>query len=65
MGLQVAEHGPDARVITVAGEVDTFTAPDLAAFLTAQLGAARPVVVDLDGVQFPGICGAVCADRGE
>ena len=57
MGLQVAEHGADARVITVVGEVDTLTAPELAAFLAAQLGAARLVVVDLDGVQFLGSAG--------
>jgi hypothetical protein len=25
--LQVAEHGPDARVVSVTGEVDSLTAP--------------------------------------
>lgn len=50
--LQVAEHGPDARVITVTGEVDTVTAPELAACLTAQLAAVQAVVVNLDGVRF-------------
>ncbi len=52
VGLQVAEHGPDARVVTVTGEVDALTAHQLAAILTAQLEVARLVVVNLDGVQF-------------
>lgn len=51
LGLQVAEHGTDARVVTVTGEVDALTAPELAACLTEQLAVARVVVVDLDGVQ--------------
>ena len=45
-------HGPDVRVVTVTGEVDTVTAPQLATVLTAQLAVARLVVVNLDGVQF-------------
>jgi anti-sigma B factor antagonist len=52
VGLQVAEHGPDARVVTVTGEVDALTAPELVAFLTAQLAVAQLVVVNLDGVRF-------------
>lgn len=52
LDLQVAEHGPDARVVTVVGEIDALTAPELAAFLTAQLTVAQVVVVDLDGVQY-------------
>lgn len=52
LDLQVAEHGPDARVVTVMGEVDALTAPELAAFLTAQLVAVQVVVVDLDDVRF-------------
>jgi anti-sigma B factor antagonist len=52
LDMQVAEYGPDARVVTVVGEIDAFTAPELAAFLTAQLAVAHVVVVDLDGVQF-------------
>jgi anti-anti-sigma factor len=51
LGLQVAEHGTDARVVTVTGEVDALTAPELAACLTEQLAVARVLVVDLDGVQ--------------
>lgn len=51
MGLRVSEHGPDARVVTVVGELDTVTAPELAAVLSDQLTAVR-LVVDLDGVQF-------------
>ncbi|MCU1609740.1 MAG: anti-sigma-factor antagonist [Pseudonocardiales bacterium] len=50
--LQVAESGPDARVVTVVGEIDALTAPKLAAVLSAQLAVAQMVVVDLDGVQF-------------
>jgi anti-anti-sigma factor len=57
IGLQVAEHGPDVRVVTVTGEVDSFTAPKLASFLDEQLSAARVVVVDLDGVKFLGSAG--------
>lgn len=48
----MAEHGPDARVVTVTGEVDSLTAPQVAHFLTAQLAAARLLVVNLDGVRF-------------
>ncbi|MGH3885018.1 MAG: STAS domain-containing protein [Pseudonocardiaceae bacterium] len=57
LGLEVAERDPDARVVTVVGEVDALTAPELAAFLTAQLVAAPVVVVDLDGVRFLGSAG--------
>src|SRR5918998_6426053 len=57
IGLQVAEYGPDARVVTVTGEIDTLTAPRLASFLNMQLSAARVVVVDLDGVEFLGSAG--------
>jgi anti-sigma B factor antagonist len=52
LNLQVAEHGTDARVVTVTGEVDALTAPRLADVLTAQLAVARIVVANLDGVQF-------------
>jgi anti-anti-sigma factor len=57
IGLHVAEHGPDARVVTVRGEVDTLTAPKLAGFLNEQLSVAQVVVVDLDGVEFLGSAG--------
>jgi anti-sigma B factor antagonist len=57
MGLQVAEYGPDARVVSVTGEIDVVTAPDLADCLTAQLTAAKVVVVDLDEVRFLGSAG--------
>jgi anti-anti-sigma factor len=52
LDLQVAEHGLDARVVTVLGEIDALTAPELATFLTAQLVVAPVVVVNLDGVRF-------------
>ena len=57
LGLEVTEHGPDARVVTVVGEIDALTAPELATFLTAQLVAAQAVVVNLDGVRFMGSAG--------
>ncbi|MGC1732651.1 MAG: STAS domain-containing protein [Pseudonocardiaceae bacterium] len=52
LDLQAAEHGADARVVTAVGEVDALTAPELAAFLIAQLVVAPVVVVNLDGVRF-------------
>lgn len=57
LGLEVAEHGPTARVVTVVGEIDALTAPELATFLTAQLVAVQVVVVNLDGVRFLGSAG--------
>jgi anti-anti-sigma factor len=57
LDLRVADHGPDARVITVGGEIDTLTAPELAAFVTAQLAAVPLVVLDLDRVQSLGSAG--------
>lgn len=48
----MVEHGRDTRVVTVTGEIDPQTAPELAAVLTAQLAVAQIVVVDLDGVEF-------------
>jgi anti-sigma B factor antagonist len=57
LSLEVTEHGPDARVVTVMGEIDALTAPELFAFLTAQLVAAEVVVVNLDGVRFLGSAG--------
>lgn len=52
VGLQVSDHGPDARVVTVTGEVDALTAPTLAACVSAQLAVAEVVVVDLDGLEY-------------
>jgi anti-anti-sigma factor len=57
MGLEVTERAQAARVVTVTGEVDVVTAPDLADCLTTQLAAAQVVVVDLDGVRFLGSAG--------
>lgn len=51
MGVEVVEYRPDARIVTVTGEVDVLTAPELAAFLTAQLAVSQLVVVNLDGVR--------------
>ncbi|HEX6402213.1 MAG TPA: STAS domain-containing protein [Pseudonocardiaceae bacterium] len=57
MDLQVTDYGPDACVVTVTGEIDVVTAPDLADCLTAQLAGSQVVVVDLDGVRFLGSAG--------
>lgn len=57
MGLRVQERGSGVRVVAVVGEVDTETAPELAAVLSTQLAEARLVVVDLDGVEFFGSAG--------
>ena len=57
LDLQVTEHGPHARVVTVGGEIDALTAPELGALLTAQLAAALLVVVDLERVRFLGSAG--------
>lgn len=57
LDLQVTEHGPHARVVTVGGEIDALTAPELGALLTAQLAAASLVVVDLERVRFLGSAG--------
>jgi anti-sigma B factor antagonist len=52
VGLQVTDYGPDARVVTVSGELDALTAPTVAACLSAQLAVAQIVVVDLNGLKF-------------
>ena len=57
LDLQVAEHGGDARVITVGGEINALTAPELAGLVTAQMAAVPLVVVDLQRVRFVGFAG--------
>ena len=57
LDLQVTEHGPQIRVVTVGGEIDALTAPELDVLLTAQLAAASLVVVDLERVRFLGSAG--------
>jgi anti-sigma B factor antagonist len=52
LDLQVTEQDQDARVVTVVGEIDALSAPELATFLTTQLVAAQVVVVNLDSVRF-------------
>jgi anti-sigma B factor antagonist len=54
IGLRVAEHRPEARVVTLVGDIDTPTALELANTFNKQLALARVVVVDLDGVSFLG-----------
>jgi anti-sigma B factor antagonist len=43
---------PGYTVITVAGEVDIATAPQLGHHLAALAGSGRPVIADLDQVSF-------------
>lgn len=57
LDLQVAEHGSDARVITVGGQINALTAPELAALVTAQVAAVPLVVVNLQRVRFMGFAG--------
>jgi len=57
LDLQVTEHGPHARVVTVTGEIDALTAPKLGAMLTAQLAATSVLVIDLARVRFLGSAG--------
>jgi anti-sigma B factor antagonist len=57
LDLHVTEHGTNARVVTVGGEIDALTAPELGVLLTAQLAAAPLVVVDLERVRFLGSAG--------
>jgi anti-sigma B factor antagonist len=57
INLRVVQHSPDARVVTVVGEVNTPAALALANFLVTQLAAARVVVVDLSGVSLLGSAG--------
>lgn len=52
LDLQVTQHDPAVCVITVVGEIDELTAPELAAFVTTQLIETPVVVVNLDGVRF-------------
>jgi anti-sigma B factor antagonist len=51
LDIQVAEHGPQTRIVIVTGELDALTAPALATVLAKTLAAAQVVVVNLDGVQ--------------
>jgi hypothetical protein len=57
LDLQVTEHGPHARVVTITGEIDALTGPKLGAMLTAQLAATSVLVIDLARVRFSGSAG--------
>ncbi|MGH3846834.1 MAG: anti-sigma factor antagonist [Pseudonocardiaceae bacterium] len=57
LSLEVTEYPSGVRVVTVMGEIDALTAPDLNALLTAQLVAGQVVVVNLDAVRFMGSAG--------
>ena len=37
LNLQVTEHGPEARGVTVVGEIDAVTAPELTTLVVTQL----------------------------
>jgi anti-sigma B factor antagonist len=51
--LSVGAHGsPPVAVVTVGGEVDVYSAPQLRDQLTETLAEQPTVVVDLSGVEF-------------
>ena len=50
--FEVVEHGPDAVVVHVNGELDTMTAPVLRDRLSEQMAGAAMLVVDLSRVTF-------------
>jgi anti-anti-sigma factor len=52
LDLQVTQDDPAVCVVTVVGEIDALTAPEFAAFATAQLIETPVVMVNLDGVRF-------------
>ena len=43
VGMQVTEHGPRTRIVTVTGELDALTAPAVSAVLTETLVVAQVV----------------------
>jgi anti-sigma B factor antagonist len=47
----------EAVVVSVRGELDPATAPELRTCLGQWAGSGRPLVVDLDGVRFLGAAG--------
>ena len=55
--FDVVEHGPDARVLHVVGEVDTLTAPVLRTRLDEHLAEVGLLVLDLTAVTFLGSAG--------
>ncbi len=56
--LRTARPAPDCVVLSVAGEVDLVTAPDIETAVTRELdGGATLLVVDLSGVTFFGSLG--------
>jgi anti-sigma B factor antagonist len=56
--LTVLDDTADRLVIRVAGEIDMTTAPMVVSFVRRRLpGAARTLVLDLDGVTFFGSAG--------
>ena len=50
-GVSVAET-PRALVVTVSGELDTTTAPELTAHLDQMTGDSGPVILDMTDVAF-------------
>ncbi|WP_300011259.1 STAS domain-containing protein [Pseudonocardia sp.] len=55
--FDVVDHGPDARVVHVVGEIDTLTAPLLRGQLDEQIAAVPLLVLDLSDVTFLGSAG--------
>jgi anti-sigma B factor antagonist len=55
--FEVVDHGPDARVVHVVGEIDTLTAPVLRTRLDEHLAEVELLVLDLTSVTFLGSAG--------
>lgn len=63
--LRTARPVPDCVVLSVSGEVDLVTAPDLEAAVARELTAAPArLVLDLSGVTFFGSLGLAALIRG-
>ena len=52
-----AEHQRGHTIVTVAGDIDTITAPRLRECLHKLAACGRPLVVDMDAVTFLGAAG--------
>jgi anti-sigma B factor antagonist len=55
--FEVVDHGPQARVVHVVGEIDTLTAPVLRTRLDEHLAEVELLVLDLSSVTFLGSAG--------
>jgi anti-sigma B factor antagonist len=62
--LRTTRPVPDRVVLTVLGEVDLVTVPDLEAAIAEHVAAAPCLVLDLTGVTFFGSLGLAALMRG-